>query len=86
MTIYNPKHSVHRAHFIKLLSNCRTYSSLIAIASMDFLKQDKKFFFLNNKPIDELNFLTAEYHNEVFNHPDYDKYKSENKAYGVSSI
>lgn len=66
---------VNRGHFIKLLSNCLAYASWTSIVAMDFLKADKIFFFNNHSRIEQVKDLEKYYHEEVFNDPDYDKYK-----------
>lgn len=66
---------VHRGHFIKLLSNCLAYSSWTAITVMDYLKEDKKYFIDNHNRIEQIKETEKFYHEEVFNDPDYDKYK-----------
>lgn len=66
---------VNRGHFIKLLSNCLAYASWTSIVAMDFLKADKTFFFNNHSRIEQVKDLEKYYHEEVFNDPDYDKYK-----------
>lgn len=69
------RHIVHRGHFIKLLSNCLAYASWTSIIAMDFLKSDKSFFFNNHSKIELIKELEKYYQEEVFDDPDYDKYK-----------
>jgi hypothetical protein len=71
----NERQIVHRGHFIKLLSNCLAYASWTSIVAMDFLNADKTFFFNNHSRIERIKDLEKFYHEEVFNDPDYDKYK-----------
>lgn len=71
----NERQIVHRGHFIKLLSNCLAYASWTSIVAMDFLNADKTFFFNNHSKIEQIKQLEKYYHEEVFNDPDYDKYK-----------
>lgn len=66
---------VHRAHFIKLLSNCLAYASWTSIVSMDYLKKDKTFFFNNHAKIEKIKELEKSYQEEVFKDPSYDKFK-----------
>lgn len=68
---------VHRAHFLKLLSNCLAYMSFTSITVMDFLKLDKGFFFKNFEGINSIKDIEKRYQLEVFNDPLYDKYKSQ---------
>lgn len=71
----NERQIVHRGHFIKLLSNCLAYASWTSIVAMDFLNADKTFFFNNHSKIEQIKQLEKYYHEEVFNDPDYDKFK-----------
>ncbi|MCK9236250.1 MAG: hypothetical protein WDA08_03780 [Weeksellaceae bacterium] len=66
---------VNRGHFIKLLSNCLAYASWTSIVAMDFIQADKTFFFNNHSRIEQIKDIEKYYHEEVFNDPDYDKYK-----------
>lgn len=66
---------VNRGHFIKLLSNCLAYASWTSIVAMDFIQGDKTFFFSNHSKIEQIKDIEKYYHEEVFNDPDYDKYK-----------
>ena len=67
---------VHRGHFLKLISNCLAYTSWTAITCMKFLGKDKKQFFDIHNEIEKIKHLEKIYHEEVFNDPDYDKFKS----------
>ena len=68
---------VHRAHLIKLLSNCLAYASWTAVTVMEYLGEDKKFFFDIYQKLDQIKKLEQPYHEAVFDDPDYDKYKEE---------
>ena len=65
----------HRGHFIKRLNDCLVYSSWLAVAVMDYIKEDKKFFFDNVGRIQAVQHLEAKYKNQVFEDPMYDKYR-----------
>lgn len=66
-------------HYLRLLSDTFIYCAFIAIETMDFLslEQNKKFFFENQKSLDDIQELVQKYHEKVFEDPDYDKYKTE---------
>lgn len=66
---------VERAHFMKLMSNCLSFSGWLSITVMDYLKEDKSFFFENFARIQQIKTIEHLYHAEVFNDPIYDKYK-----------
>lgn len=69
------RNDVHIGHFLKLLSNCISYASFTAIIAMDFLQLEKNYFFENFKTLEPIKELERKYQLEVFNDPDYDKYK-----------
>ena len=66
------------AHYLRLLSDSFIYCAFIAIETMEFLnlKENKKFFFENQKSLDDIQELVQKYHGKVFEDPDYDKYKT----------
>lgn len=65
-------------HFLRLLSDSFIYCAFLAIETMDFLNlnEKKKFFFDNQKSLDDIQELIEKYHGKVFEDPDYDKYKT----------
>ncbi|AUC84763.1 hypothetical protein CW731_05405 [Polaribacter sp. ALD11] len=65
-------------HYLRLLSDSFIYCAFIAIETMDFLnlEENKKFFFDNEKSLEDINELVQKYHGKVFEDPDYDKYKT----------
>lgn len=73
--IENEKNDVHRGHFLKLLSNCLSYSSFASFTIFDHLKLDKSFILENFKKITPLEPLIAKYQMEVFKDSSYDKYR-----------
>lgn len=66
-------------HYLRLLSDSFIYCAFIAIETMDFLnlEENKKFFFENQKSLDDIQELVQKYQGKVFEDPDYDKYKTE---------
>jgi hypothetical protein len=70
------RNDVHVGHFLKLLSNCLAYAAATSFAVMDYLNLDKMFFVENFMSINSIQELERKYQLEVFNDPDYDKYKN----------
>lgn len=72
------KDKANRGHYLRLLSDCSVYSSLLAIEIMNFLKLDdkKKIFFKIQNQLDDIQELVKKYHGKVFDDPDYEKYRN----------
>lgn len=65
-------------HYLRLLSDSFIYCAFIAIETMDFLnlEKNKKFFFENQKSLDDIQELVQKYHGKVFEDPDYEKFRT----------
>ena len=68
---------VNAAHYLRLLSDSSACSAFTAIETMNFLglHDKKKFFFENQNSLNDIQELIENYHANVFEYPDYDKYR-----------
>lgn len=62
-------------HFLRLMSDCYSFSQIIALKVMDMLGRDRSIFLEIRKSLDSISEIEAKYKNRVFEDPDYDKYK-----------
>ncbi len=71
------KDKAKAGHYLRMLSDCSVYSSLLAIETMNFLglNDKKKFFFENQNQLNDIEELVEKYSGRVFDDPDYDKYR-----------
>lgn len=67
-------------HYLRLMSDCSAYSTIVAIETMNFLdfQDKKKFFYENQNKLNDIQILVEKYHGKVFDDPDYDKFRSKN--------
>ncbi|WP_313611863.1 DUF5677 domain-containing protein [Chryseobacterium arthrosphaerae] len=72
------REKANNGHFIRLISDCVTYTSFVASEAMNFLGlNDERIYFLKSiKELDGIKELTSKYQSQVFNDSDYDKYKN----------
>lgn len=72
------KEKAHAGHYLRLMSDCSVYSSLLAIETMSFieLNSKKQFFIENQKKIDDIQELIENYKGKVFDDSDYDKFRN----------
>ena len=65
-------------HYLRLMSDCLTYQTMLSYELMLFLKLEEKtkFYFNNHNKINELEALISKYSGRVFDDTDYDKYRS----------
>lgn len=68
----------NNGHFIRLISDCATYTSFVASEAMNFLGlNDERIYFLKSiKELDSIKELMSRHQGQVFNDSDYDKYKN----------
>jgi hypothetical protein len=76
----NERNIAHQGHFIKLLSNCLAYATWTSLLVMDFLKEDQKQFMSNITKARRTEELEKKYQGQVFNDPDYDKYRKNDRV------
>lgn len=67
--------AVHRAHYLRLISDCYYYCLLTAIYTMKYLKLEPKLFMDLQKSLDEVQELVHQYHMIPFEDELYDKYR-----------
>lgn len=64
------------AHYLRLMSDSFMFTTWTAIETVNFLKQDVKFFLDLQKSLEDIRSIIDKYHLKVFDDPVYNKYRS----------
>ncbi|MFC6095686.1 hypothetical protein ACFPVY_03425 [Flavobacterium qiangtangense] len=64
-------------HYLRMFSDCLSYCCIVGMDSMVFINmpEEVEFFFKNAQRLNEIEALLQKYEGQVFEDPDYDKYR-----------
>lgn len=76
--ISEEKSNAERGHYLRILSDILSYSTLLSIQTTTYLnlKKEAIFFIENEAKIHDIDNIISKYEGVVFKHSDYDKFRS----------